>query len=460
MSGSCRGSSRFELLVIQEGKLKVFHRPVVRVLFVFAMAAAVLAGPGIPSSSGTAVPTDSLELRQPENFKVWSVYNANRRQFVVWMTFEDPPDSCATFLHEPDTTGWTTALPANVTVPTVQGIYTGDVDRTFRFVSRDSSSVGSGTLRIDYEIRTEEHFAGRVEIGAGYTPGTALPVLFDDTGTIPREAVDLGIAVSFSPGIAGVGREFRVGMEDFEGFHMWRGIEPDGSDMAVIGEVSKQEAFLAGRPGGEFVDTLYFYQIVPDLRQNGIWFSPFGAVSCLGDQIELGLQDNEMFWFDCNAFNGFTYYYTVTSFDRGYSVESSRQGLIKVDNCTHTQGVPYECPDELAGISMEVDAQNEMFRIYVVPNPYRTGGSRLTTESYHNFPDDRVRFVNMPSNSLLRVYTVSGDLVWEYQHTGSLGNVEWDTANRSGELIASGVYIYRVENADGGSMFGRLVIIR
>ena len=285
--------------------MRAFYRPVVRVLFVFVMAVVVVAGAGERSYSGAAAPTDSLELLQPENFKVWSVYNANRRQFVVWMTFEDPADSSSTFLHEPDTTGWTAGLPPGmVSVPTFRGYYSGDVDRTFRFVSRDSSGVGSGTLRIDYEIRTDEKFAGRIEIGAGYTPGEWLPVYFDDNSpeSIARDTLDLGIEVAFSSGIVGVGREFRVGMEDFEGFHMWRGIEPDGSDLEVIGEVSKEEAFLAGRPGGEFADTVYFYHIIPDLRENGIWFSPFGAISCLGTQVDLELQDNEMFWFDCNAF--------------------------------------------------------------------------------------------------------------------------------------------------------------
>jgi hypothetical protein len=444
--------------------LRATYRPIVRALLVFALAVAVLGGGGVPSFSGAVGSADSLVLNQPENFTVWSVYNPNRRQFLIWMTFEDPPDSCATYLHEPDTTGWTIGLPqGTVSNPSVQGVYSGDIDRTVRFVARDSSGVGSGTLRIDYEIRGEEWFTGRIEIGAGYAPGEWLPVLFDylpPGGIVQRDSLDLGIEMSFSAGDVGVGREFRVGMEDFEGFHMWRGIEPDGLDMKVIGEVSKQEAFLAGRPGGEFGDSVYFYQIVPDLRDNGIWFSPYGAISCLGTQVDLELEDTEMFWFDCNAFNGFTYYYTVTSYDRGYSVGSSRQGLIKVDNCFHTEGVPYECPDELVSIEMQVDSQNEMFRIYVVPNPYRTGGSRLTTESYHNFPDDKVRFVNMPADAMLRVYTVSGDLVWEYHHTGVLGNVEWDTANLGGELIASGVYIYRVEDAGGGSMFGRLVIIR
>ena len=140
--------------------MRVFSRPDVRVLFVLAMAVAVLAGTDVPTRSGPAVPTDSLELQQPDSFQVWSVYNPNRRTFVVWMTFEDPPDSCATFLHEPDTTGWTGGLPPGVSQPLVRGIYSGDIDRTVRFVSRDSASVGAATARIDYEVRGEEWFAG------------------------------------------------------------------------------------------------------------------------------------------------------------------------------------------------------------------------------------------------------------------------------------------------------------
>ncbi len=212
------------------------------------------------------------------------------------------------------------------------------------------------------------------------------------------------------------------------------------------------------------------------MRQNSVWFSPFGSVECLGTRIELPLRNDQMFWWDCNAFNGFTYYYAVTTFDRGYSVTSGRQGLQKFDNCAVVQDsfvvdangrpkrvlVPFECQDELRAVKMEVDTQSDPAAIYVVPNPYRTGGSRLTKENYHNFPDDVVRFVNVPPGALIKVYTVSGDLVWETTHEASAtkGNVEWDTRNRGGQLITSGVYIYRVERTDGAGMFGRFVVIR
>ncbi|MCH7549195.1 MAG: hypothetical protein IH969_06640, partial [Candidatus Krumholzibacteriota bacterium] len=342
------------------------------------------------------------------------------------------------------------------------------------FRSRASGQVGQGQIEIIFEVRREEFLTGSIEVGSTYVPGTYLDVIFDDKRTpTVNDMIDLGFQISLAPGAVDQQGSFIVGLEDFEGYHIWRGIRPDGADLTVIGELSKEEAFIGQNTGGNFVDSLYFHVIVPELRSSGVWFSPFGAVECLGTRIGLSLQSDELFWFDCNAFNGFTYYYAVTTFDRDYGVTSGRQGLVKFDNCTVVQDsviivdgrprrvfVPYECSDELRALTMEVDTQADPAQIYVVPNPYRTGTSRLTTENYHNFPDDVVRFVNVPSGASMKVYTMSGDLVWEFEHPGPKGNVIWDTKNRGGVLITSGVYIFRVELENGDSMFGRFVVIR
>jgi hypothetical protein len=150
----------------------------------------------------------------------------------------------------------------------------------------------------------------------------------------------------------------------------------------------------------------------------------------------------------------------VTTFDRDYAVRSGRQGLNKFDSCQPQVGMPIPCEDVLVGLTVEVDAQNDVKRVYAVPNPYRSGGSRLTRQNYHNFPDNMVRFVNVPPLATIRIFTVAGDLVWEGKHDGFDGNIEWDVRNGSGEIVASGVYIYKIEAADGDTVFGRLVVIR
>jgi hypothetical protein len=68
--------------------------------------------------------------------------------------------------------------------------------------------------------------------------------------------------------------------------------------------------------------------------------------------------------------------------------------------------------------------------------------------------------VNVPEFSAIKIYTLAGDLVWEGEQRGAGGNVEWDVKNGDDELVASGVYLYRVETPSGDSVFGRIVVIR
>jgi hypothetical protein len=263
-------------------------------------------------------------------------------------------------------------------------------------------------------------------------------------------------------------------LEDFEGYHVWRGIEPDGSDLEIIGEISKEEAYWCirnecyNRPQTHpsLLDAFYIFEFLPALRSpEHVYNSPFAlsffGFPCLGTTVRADVDSTEAIWYDCNAFNGFTYYYLVTSFDRGYSVLSGRQGLYKFDRC-QPFGDPLseECRSELVSMQIQVEPQSNLSEIYAVPNPFRTGGSRLTTSNYHNFPDDKIRFVNVPTQCKIKIFTVAGDLVWEYDHNDSGGNIEWDAKNRGNEDVASGVYVYRVEGPNGGQMYGRLIIIR
>lgn len=422
-----------------------------------AVFACILTGIGHAASAQV----DSLTLQQPEDVTVWREFDPGERAFTVYITWEDVPDSLATYIHPPDTSGWAAGHQSvEMSMPASGGVYTGDIDRTIRFRALETGQVGvSPRIRITYEIVREEFLNGTIDVGASYTPGTPIPLVFRVEGQ-PGQQRRFGIEVSFSEGWVDAQGGFVIGAEDFEGYHIWRGIQPDGSDLTVIGELSKQEAFLGGTTGGSIADSIYYYSVIPTLRDSLTWFSDFGTIDCLGRQISLELTDRQFFWYDCGAFNGFTYYYAVTTFDRDYSVQSGRQGLQKFDNCQPTQGVAYECEDDLESITIEVDAQTDVKRIYAVPNPYRSGGSRLTQENYHNFPDNMVRFVNVPTQATIRIYTVAGDLVWEGEHDGFDGNIEWNLENGNGESVASGVYIFKVEAVDGQTVYGRLVVIR
>jgi hypothetical protein len=402
---------------------------------------------------------DSLILKSPDGVKAWSVYNPQSRAFVIWVTWKDAPNNVAAFISPADTTGWSVVTPvAQLTYPTVTGAYTGDIDRTVSFHATRSGVVGTDSLIINYEIRREEYYSGRLPLSTRYVPGTVLPLLFRDQRN--NQIVDFGLQISFSAGRIDALGSFLVGLEDFEGFHIWRGVRRDGTDLQVIGELSKEEAFKGRKTGGSLPDSLYFYDVVPTLRTSAAWFAPPDvSLDCLGTRVDLDLDPDQFFWFDCNGTNGFTYYYAVTTFDRGYSLRSGTQGLTKFDSCPVAEGTPYPCKSELVSVPMEVDAQSDLYKVYVVPNPVRTGSSRLTTDNYHNFPDGVCRFVNVPEKCTIKIFTVAGDLVWMNDHVDGTGDVPWDTKNLEEQEVASGVYVYRIENGKD-SVYGRIVVIR
>ncbi len=417
---------------------------------------------------------DALKLFPTENVRVIAKMNPDRRSFtnyVFWNApFWDRPSADSSFfVHPPDTIGWhprgSTTPRDQLSRPVTGGRYTGSIDRTIQFTVSEKGRVGVGVLgRPTIRVRCDviggrENLTGQFNIGAGYTPDTPIGVVFNPG------RVELGFTVSFSTGLVDSNAVFKVGAEAFEGFHVYRGTCPvcgRESDLSNIGEVSREEAFRH-----EPFDSVYFDGILPALRSHGVYTLP-EPVPGLGSTIDIRnvhpagrLAPDEYIWVDRNAFNGFTYYYLVTTFDKGYNVGGTSQGIAKFDNCQVTQRQNCPCTSQLVSVSTKVEPLWDLPRIYAVPNPYRSGSSQNTTANYHNFPDDKLRFVNVPKWCRLKIYTVAGDLVREFQQDdGPTGVIEWDTKNSDGVLVASGVYIYRVEAKSGSWMYGRIIIIR
>jgi len=421
---------------------------------------------------GTAsAQVDSLLLQQPTGIAIYQQLLYNPQRFTNFIFWQDIPRDLGGLIHQPDTTGWNPPTSStdqdSLSIPTTSGVYagidslrTGQIDRTVSFRVLNSGRVGVDSMRIFGEVVLEEHFTAVVILERNYIAGQPLPVLFNDQDPPFTTGVDFGLRLSFSDGLVDSNGVFLVGMEDFEGYHMWRGIEPDGSDLTVLGELSKEEEFA-----GSILDTLYFNSIIPALRDNGIYQLPV-SVPGLGREINITeihpdgkLGPNELFWFDNNAFNGFTYFYTITTFDRDYNIRGSRQGLFKFDNCNVVTGSPYECVQYLETINNVVPAQSDLTKVYTVPNPFRSGSTRFTVENYHNFPDDAIRFVNVPDYCDVKIYTTAGDLVRRITHSGN-GNIEWDTRNDLGESVTSGIYLWRLVDANGNDVYGRIIIIR
>ncbi len=86
----------------------------------------------------------------------------------------------------------------------------------------------------------------------------------------------------------------------------------------------------------------------------------------------------------------------------------------------------------------QATAEAAIETIGIVPNPYK-GASNYEV----SVTDDVVRFTNLPDRARIRVFTLSGTLVWD--EVRGAGNNEWDLKTSEGLPLASGMYLVAVE---------------
>ena len=94
-------------------------------------------------------------------------------------------------------------------------------------------------------------------------------------------------------------------------------------------------------------------------------------------------------------------------------------------------------------------AENALDFIGVVPNPYRAQSQYERTTN-----DRRVRFVGLPEQAVIRIYTVSGTLIKTIQKAGPDTTIDWNLETENNLPVASGMYLVHVEarTADGSSI--------
>ena len=103
----------------------------------------------------------------------------------------------------------------------------------------------------------------------------------------------------------------------------------------------------------------------------------------------------------------------------------------------------------------DATAQSALDLIAVTPNPYR-GAS-----GYEASGDSRiVRFVNLPAQATIRVFTLSGTQIRSIEKVDNGGTtVDWDLQSEAGLQIASGIYLVHVEaRRSDGSVIGERVL--
>jgi hypothetical protein len=108
-------------------------------------------------------------------------------------------------------------------------------------------------------------------------------------------------------------------------------------------------------------------------------------------------------------------------------------------------------------------AQTDASNVFVFPNPWRPHGPNAGGGPGQTGTDSGgITFSNLPSECTIKIYTISGELVRQIQHSdliGPVGQQTWDGNTSGGSHAASGVYLWRVESASD-SKNGKLMVIR
>lgn len=170
-----------------------------------------------------------------------------------------------------------------------------------------------------------------------------------------------------------------------------------------------------------------------------------------------------------NQLNGFQYIYSVTGFDKGDAEQNL--GSLESSILGNAQRIIVGTPAN----------DNESAEVGVYPNPYY--GSAVWDGSGNKKELLRkMYFYNLPSNCEISIWTIAGDLVDRFTHDASTyngsdmewfktysdgtqkfagGEHAWDMITRNDQAIASGLYLFTVEDLKSGEIKkGKFVIVK
>jgi hypothetical protein len=93
--------------------------------------------------------------------------------------------------------------------------------------------------------------------------------------------------------------------------------------------------------------------------------------------------------------------------------------------------------------------------VRVVPNPYIVHAAWEQIEN-----NRRLRFMFLPPECTISIFTVRGELVNRIIHSNNTGDEDWNLTNSSGVEVAYGLYIYVVETPGGEKTVGKFGILK
>jgi len=257
---------------------------------------------------------------------------------------------------------------------------------------------------------------------------------------------------------------------DFGGYRIYRqSARRDTTNMELVRRFARRDTLLWHFPDSQ--DTLQF--VDPDSAGNlvkvcrryvdGLCDTPGDSVfALLPPGQPVGRPDLPV----AGPHDGFPLYYSIVYGAIDQTVREVTEMFVPdtLDNYArcNVPGDPTSCPSlnnkatnlMQSPVFVSGPAERDVESVVVVPNPYR-GSARWDQPGVQ-----RVQFHHLPARAIVRIYTVSGDLVRELEKTDPLsGNLDWNLKNGNGRDITSGIYLYHVLSDEGFEAKGNFVVI-
>lgn len=240
----------------------------------------------------------------------------------------------------------------------------------------------------------------------------------------------------------------KSGKQDFEGFRVFISRERNESRFERIAE----------------------FDVVDDTLGYDTGLSALADTVTRPDPVTGELRDYQFRYQIPALRDGFKYYVAVTSYDTG----SPADNVASLES-GKSQNLTLAVPGPRA---------QELGRVKVFPNPYRGDAVWDGALSRDRF----LWFINLPHRAKIRIYTLAGDLVDVIDFDGaryhateirgifdptdprnpesdlpqlSGGMVAWDLITRSDQGVASGLYLFSVEDLESGeTQVGKFLVIK
>ena len=151
---------------------------------------------------------------------------------------------------------------------------------------------------------------------------------------------------------------------------------------------------------------------------------------------------------DDTVIRGTRYYYAVTAVDAN--------GLESSYFATRTLG---------DGVSPFRAPGRDIASVRIVPNPFQIQGGDLEQGGF-NFTGqaNKLLFVNLPASAIIRIFSITGDLIQEFEHTAGSGDLSWDLMiNDNNQFLVSGIYFAHIESRDPqvpGTHIEKFIVVR